>query len=38
MTYNLTKKQQEAFECMKLGQSVFLTGPGGSGKSYLLKY
>ena len=34
----LTKKQNEAFEFMKKGKSVFLTGPGGTGKSYLLKH
>lgn len=33
----LTDKQQSAFEFMKSGKNVFLTGPGGSGKSYLLK-
>jgi len=34
----LTKKQQDAFEYMKKGNNVFLTGPGGSGKSFILKY
>jgi ATP-dependent DNA helicase PIF1 len=34
----LTDKQNEAFNCMKSGKNVFLTGPGGSGKSYLIKY
>jgi ATP-dependent DNA helicase PIF1 len=34
----LTDKQREAFNCMKLGKNVFLTGPGGSGKYYLIKY
>ena len=34
----LTEKQKEAFQYMKKGHSVFLTGPGGSGKSFLLKY
>ena len=34
----LTKKQEDAFEYMKKGNNVFLTGPGGSGKSFILKY
>jgi ATP-dependent DNA helicase PIF1 len=34
----LTEKQQEAFNYMKSGKNVFLTGPGGSGKSFLIKY
>jgi ATP-dependent DNA helicase PIF1 len=34
----LTEKQQNAFNYMKLGKNVFLTGPGGSGKSFLIKY
>jgi ATP-dependent DNA helicase PIF1 len=34
----LTEKQQDAFSSMKLGKNIFLTGPGGSGKSFLLKY
>ena len=33
----LTQKQQIALEYMQSGKNVFLTGPGGSGKSYLLK-
>jgi len=28
--------QQEAFDVLKLGHNVFLTGPAGSGKTYLL--
>jgi len=35
---NLTKKQEESLEYMKKGKNVFLTGPGGSGKSFILKY
>jgi len=35
---NLTAKQVEAFREMQNGKNVFLTGPGGSGKSYLLSY
>ena len=34
----LTEKQQYAFNSMKSGKNLFLTGPGGSGKSFLLKY
>ena len=34
----LTEKQQNAFNYMKSGKNVFLTGPGGSGKSFLIKY
>jgi ATP-dependent DNA helicase PIF1 len=34
----LTKKQELALASMKNGKSVFLTGPGGSGKSFLLNY
>jgi ATP-dependent exoDNAse (exonuclease V) alpha subunit len=29
-------KQQEALEILKMGQNIFLTGPAGSGKTYLL--
>src|SRR3989344_3187244 len=28
--------QDEAFEIMKMGHNVFLTGPAGSGKTHLL--
>ncbi len=38
MDTNLTKKQYDAFECMKNGHNIFLTGPGGTGKSFLLKH
>jgi ATP-dependent DNA helicase PIF1 len=38
MIQNLTQKQNDAFESMKNGHNVFLTGPGGTGKSFLLKY
>lgn len=34
----LTEKQELALEAMKKGKNVFLTGPGGSGKSFLLKF
>jgi ATP-dependent DNA helicase PIF1 len=36
MNIKLTEKQELAFTSMKNGKSVFLTGPGGSGKSFLL--
>jgi len=38
MSYTLTLKQQCALVSLKSGRSVFLTGPGGSGKSFLLKH
>ncbi len=34
---NLTVQQEEALNCMKNGLNVFLTGPGGTGKSFLIK-
>lgn len=34
----LTEKQEHAFNSIKEGKNVFLTGPAGSGKSFLLKY
>jgi ATP-dependent DNA helicase PIF1 len=34
---NLTDEQQKAFDAVEAGKSIFLTGPGGTGKSYLLK-
>jgi ATP-dependent DNA helicase PIF1 len=36
-TNEMTKKQNEAFELIKDGKNIFITGPGGTGKSYLLK-
>lgn len=33
---NLNEQQKEALNRIKGGESIFLTGPGGSGKSYLL--
>ncbi len=34
---NYTPEQQEAIEVAKVGRNLFLTGPGGTGKSYVLK-
>ena len=33
----LNEKQQYAYNCVKGGKSIFLTGPGGTGKSTLIK-
>ena len=33
----LNEEQVKAFEAIKSGKSIFLTGPGGTGKSYLIK-
>lgn len=38
MEIELNSKQKDAFQNMKYGKNIFLTGPGGSGKSFLLKY
>jgi ATP-dependent DNA helicase PIF1 len=35
---NLTEEQQKAFDAIVQGKSIFITGPGGTGKSFLLKY
>ena len=34
---DLTQEQQEVYDKILKGESLFLTGPGGVGKSYLLK-
>lgn len=32
----LSKEQREAFDAIVAGESIFLTGPGGTGKSFLI--
>lgn len=34
---DLTQEQQEAFTCIKQGYNVFITGQGGTGKSFFIK-
>lgn len=36
-TNDLSPEQLKAFELYRSGQNVFITGPGGAGKSYLIK-
>ena len=33
----LTEEQRKAYDAVEQGKSIFLTGPGGTGKSFLLK-
>ena len=35
---SFNKKQKDAFEAMINGHNVFITGPGGSGKSHVINY
>jgi ATP-dependent DNA helicase PIF1 len=35
---NLSKEQNYAFEKFKLGENLFITGPGGTGKTQLIKH
>lgn len=35
---SFNKNQKDAFEAMINGQNVFITGPGGSGKSHIINY
>jgi ATP-dependent DNA helicase PIF1 len=37
MTDNLSKEQMEVFEYIKSGKNVFITGPGGTGKTFLIQ-
>ena len=37
MTNHLTPDQEKSLISFKCGNNIFLTGPGGSGKSYLIK-
>jgi len=34
---NLSTEQAQAFEAFKAGQNIMITGPGGTGKSHLIK-
>ena len=38
MSVKLNKKQQQAYDLMVQGRNVFITGGGGVGKSWLVKY
>ena len=35
---SLNTKQQQAVEAVLNGKNIFLTGPGGTGKSFTIKY
>lgn len=35
--HNLSQSQQEVFESVQSGQNIFMTGPGGSGKTFLIQ-
>ena len=35
--YGLNQAQKAAFDAIIAGKSIFLTGPGGTGKSFLLE-
>lgn len=38
MTAKMTDEQKKAFDIMRSGQNIFLTGNAGTGKSFLLKH
>ena len=35
---SFTQKQQQAFNDYKEGKNIFITGPGGCGKSYFIQH
>ena len=37
MTFNQTDKQILAFNMMKDGKNIFVSGPAGSGKTFIIK-
>jgi len=37
MTFNQTDKQELAFNMMKDGKNIFISGPAGSGKTFIIK-